>query len=202
MTIEQFTHKGHSIKIEYDHDPENPRDDDNLGVMICWNRRNPHGDKHKFSNSEPFFLTLLDNETAEQLENWREVASLLADYTQDEVIDEAYSAMLHEAAIKQVILLSLHFYEHGGVTVRAGDPECGSEGYIYMTLKDAEKEFDGDREKALSCLKQEVKTYAEYLEGSVYGYVIENADGDEVDSCWGFYGLEVCKTQAMENVPS
>ena len=30
----------------------------------------------------------------------------------------------------------------------------------------------------------------------MWGYVIEDEHGEEVDSCWGFYGYENCKEQA------
>ena len=41
-------------------------------------------------------------------------------------------------------------------------------------------------------LKGEVETYDQYLTGQVYGFTIseEEGDEDELDSCWGFYGLE------------
>jgi len=30
--------------------------------------------------------------------------------------------------------------------------------------------------------------YAAWAFGDVYGYTVENPDGDEIDGCWGFYG--------------
>jgi hypothetical protein len=35
-----------------------------------------------------------------------------------------------------------------------------------------------------------------YLSGEVYGYIIEDDDGNTVDSCWGFYGREVAEEEA------
>jgi hypothetical protein len=34
-----------------------------------------------------------------------------------------------------------------------------------------------------------VKTYSQFLSGEVYGYIVEMGD-ENVDSCWGFYGLD------------
>lgn len=45
-------------------------------------------------------------------------------------------------------------------------------------------------------LKSEVETYDQYLTGDVYGYVIEDKEGEELDSCWGFYGEEYCLEEA------
>ena len=54
--------------------------------------------------------------------------------------------------------------------------------------------------KARECLEAEVKTYNQYLEGDVYGYMIKTEDCDEVDSCWGFYGFEEVKEQALSSL--
>ena len=40
-------------------------------------------------------------------------------------------------------------------------------------------------------LRGEVKVYDQYLQGDVYGYVIEDADGEEIDSSWGYYGDDI-----------
>jgi hypothetical protein len=37
-----------------------------------------------------------------------------------------------------------------------------------------------------------VETWNTYLSGEVYGYQIDDKDGEEVDACWGFYGEEHC----------
>jgi hypothetical protein len=33
-----------------------------------------------------------------------------------------------------------------------------------------------------------IETWNDYLSSNVYGYVIETKAGEEVESCWGFYG--------------
>ena len=40
-----------------------------------------------------------------------------------------------------------------------------------------------------------------YLTGEVYGYEIEDPDGEEDgDSCWGFYGFDYCMQEARSIV--
>ena len=46
-----------------------------------------------------------------------------------------------------------------------------------------------------------VETWNQYLSGDVWGYTIEDGEGDHVDSCWGFYGFEYAKEEALGNVP-
>jgi hypothetical protein len=40
----------------------------------------------------------------------------------------------------------------------------------------------------LNCLKQEIKTYDDYLVGNVYGYTITDEEDEMLDSCGGFVG--------------
>ena len=45
-----------------------------------------------------------------------------------------------------------------------------------------------------------MRIYSQYLKGDVYGYIIEDPDGDEVDSCWGFYEQDNCLDEAKRMV--
>ena len=47
-------------------------------------------------------------------------------------------------------------------------------------------------------LRTEVEQYDLYLTGQVYGYEIEDADGDEEESCWGFLGEEYAEQSARD----
>lgn len=46
-----------------------------------------------------------------------------------------------------------------------------------------------------------VEEWNQYLSGDVWGFTVEDGDGNHIDSCWGFYGFDYCKTEALENVP-
>ena len=43
-----------------------------------------------------------------------------------------------------------------------------------------------------------LKEWNKYFSGEVYGYVLEDEHGDEVDSCWGYYGEDNVKEAAMD----
>ena len=79
-------------------------------------------------------------------------------------------------------------------TAEFGDKwDSGMSGIVYVSMPDALKEWSKKRltpklrEAILGCLKTEVETFSQYLNGEVYGWVIE-VDGGHVDSCWGFFG--------------
>ncbi|NTF17380.1 hypothetical protein G6L37_02990 [Agrobacterium rubi] len=51
-------------------------------------------------------------------------------------------------------------------------------------------------EKMFEFAKGVASTYTEWANGECYGYVIKNEDGDEVDACWGFIGMDAVEAEA------
>ena len=98
------------------------------------------------------------------------------------------------------IVLPVYMYDHSGITINTTGFSCpwdsGQVGVIYCTKQKAVAEFGKKlctktvREKATACMVGEVKAIDDYLTGNVWGYVVEDADGNELDSCWGFVGDE------------
>ena len=42
-----------------------------------------------------------------------------------------------------------------------------------------------------------LETYNSWCNGDIYGYVVEDRDGEELDSCWGYIGdMDYCQDQA------
>ena len=64
-----------------------------------------------------------------------------------------------------------------------GDYTDTGPGYVYVSRK--EWPDAGDARKAAAAL---VAEWCDYLAGNVYGYVIKDREGEQVDSCWGFIG--------------
>ena len=105
-----------------------------------------------------------------------------------------------------VLYLNLYLYEHSGITMSTTGFSCpwdsGQVGIIYVDRDMVFKEFGTRRftkklkYKVSQLLRHEVKAYDQYLTGDVYGYVVEDEDGENLDSCWGFYGFEYCKQEA------
>lgn len=95
------------------------------------------------------------------------------------------------------VFLPLYLYDHSGVTISTKPFSCpwdsGQAGFIYADQETIAKEWGNKpeaRDKAIKYLKAEVETYDQYINGQVYGFVIEDSKGEEIEdgSCWGFYG--------------
>ena len=78
------------------------------------------------------------------------------------------------------------------------------EAWIWMTDAKARKagfvRKDGkiDRKAVIRHLKAEVAEYSAWCSGDVWGYRILLEDGEEFDSCWGFYGRRFAEEAAKE----
>jgi hypothetical protein len=114
-----------------------------------------------------------------------------------------------KVASGEYIGIPVYAYVHSGCTIRAGysNPfgcpwDSGRSGWVYVSRADALKEVGGTklskkkRETIERILRSEVATFAQYLEGDVYGIVITDPDGEVVESCWGFYGFDYAKEEA------
>lgn len=104
------------------------------------------------------------------------------------------------------IVLPVYMYDHSGITINTSGFSCpwdsGQVGIIYCTKEKAVYEFGKKlctkkvHEAAVRCMQGEIKSIDDYLTGNVWGYRVLDADGEELDSCWGFVGdEEYCRSE-------
>jgi hypothetical protein len=182
MDVHTEEYKDHTIRIQPDDHNESPRTDfDNMGTMVCFHGRYDLGDKDHGIRHE--------------------------DYNGWDAMEEALRKE-HDAAI----ILPIYLYDHSGLTINTTGFSCrwdsGRIGLIYVSKATLRKEYSTKRvtkdvlEKAERVLLGEVETYDQFLRGDIYGYVIDSAEEEHIESCWGFYGdyEEYCLTEARSMV--
>ena len=185
MTDNQtVTYRGFPISIKHDDVPASPREWDNLGTMVCSHPRYALGDV-QVEAGETGFLEYLDQEY-----------SIIADRAY-RTLTESDEAMIRNWVQKQLILLPLYLYDHGGITMNTTGFHCpwdtGQVGWIYVTRERVRNAYGVARiSKQLEGvvqdqLRAEVAVYNDYLTGNVYGFDIPAIDTPD-NSCWGFYG--------------
>jgi len=104
------------------------------------------------------------------------------------------------------VWLPVYAYIHSGVVLNTTGFSCpwdsGQCGIIYATVDTLIKEYGADtpenRVLAEQVLRAEVEEFSKYVGGECYGYVVEDPDGEEHDSCWGFIGFDYVKQAARE----
>ncbi len=193
---DEFEVDGLTVRIEPDPDPCNPRKYcDSLGTMVCWHRRYTLGDEqpketavewwwHKMQEMHP---NVLESISAQNIMQWKE---------------------------KHYCEMRLYLMDHSGLSMSTGSFGCrwdsGPVGFICVSLEKARKEYGLENwtdiyeptgltlyQQCEKMLVAEVEVYDKWLTHDVWGYVIEDKDGNELGSCWGFYGDEYCKQEAI-----
>lgn len=185
--LETLHKNGYRVKIYQDVGPIDPRKDySQFSTMVCDHDRYNLGDR-KLEENESRSLS-------------RGGWALLCRYLR------RFEGMI---AIEKIGLLDhsgLHMYVGGGANrFDPGGWDSGTVGFAYVTRASyAEAMGDGeiDLDHAYRIIKEEIEEYDQYLRGDVYGFVIETPDGEHVDSCWGFYGFDYCKEEALSEVPA
>lgn len=155
------------IKIVRDEDPVNPRENDNLGEIL--------------------YNTSLRYKLGDRNVSSKEL---------DEITKRT-----------DVIWLPMYVCMHGGIFVNTTgfsdiwDTAVG--GIIYVTLDKIRKGYNKKRitkrvrDSVEDTLNHEIETYNFFINKDVYGFIIEDDTHTELDSCFGFYGLDVCKQAAL-----
>jgi hypothetical protein len=220
------TGNGHTIEVYTDDDPTNPCTDwDMLGTISCQH------DRYNLGHNQDSIASVLadylaDSPATNDTPAIRTIASSMIkrwgrddyyeyrasplDYVADNIDNMNATEQAELAAYLESvghIFLPLSLYDHSGLTIWVGSPSCpwdsGYVGIVHASASKVKAEFNGDRDKAIACMKSEVETYDQYLRGDVYGFTITDTENDiEVESCWGVYGLNDCIAEAKACVPT
>ena len=171
-------YKGRRITIERDAEPFDPREDDNMGTMVCFHKRYVLGDRNHGISEDHYYSDKIGDTI--YINNWDDVKK-----------------QIKELKGEIAVILPLFLYDHSGITMyTSGNTDyrqheswdSGQVGFIFITKKKVREEYQVKRisnkllEKVKKALIQEVETYDDYLTGNVYGFTTDN------DSCWGFFG--------------
>lgn len=97
---------------------------------------------------------------------------------------------------KGYIVLPLSYYDHSGVSIYIGGKcdawDSGRLGWYIVSKEKVRKEYGVKRispkllKKVKYVMEAEIKTYNAYINGQVFNFTL-NHNGEEVDSCGGFY---------------
>jgi len=122
--------------------------------------------------------------------------------------DEATEEEMDEiAASPDNVVLPVYAYIHSGIAMNTTGFSCpwdsGRCGIIYISKEKIRSEYGVKaitkkiREKVISALQAEIEEFSAYLNGDVYGYTVEDKNGEELESCWGYYGIESALEEAI-----
>jgi hypothetical protein len=174
MDAEIKLKNGNTLEIYRDEYAESPREWGNLSTFICFHKRYNLGDKHNIDHGD--------------YSSW------------DEMEEENFS--------QDDIIVPLYMYDHSGISIATHPFMCrwdsGRIGMAVVTKQEIIESYGDDslesRAKAKRCIEAEVEIYDNYVQGEVYGYVLKDSEGEEIDSCFGFYGYDPTTNGIFDNL--
>lgn len=220
-TLTSNDDSGIRAHVYYADCPYDPREEfDHLGRMVCWHSRYKLGDEQPRQDPAAWMACLLDEPSCPHCEGTGELAC--DPENPDEIPAECPHCDglgrvtadddLYEIMQKDYFVFPLYLYDHSGLALQMAPFTCPWDscqvGFIYMSKSRAAKEF-ALHESSPQLLKAvehyfegEVKEYSDYLNGEVFGYVVEDENGEILDSCGGYYGLNFAIKEAQDALNS
>lgn len=162
-----------------------------------------------------------DADPSNPLEDWSEMGSILSLNRRHGNYDPSG---VEDAVESNPDAVPLSYYEHGNClwTVAGGLPsyaQCrwDSVGFAGVWIPDADtlksaRNLGGFTRRAFMRKRaaQACDAYSQWCNGEVYGYTVEavtecphcgEESAEDIDSCWGFYGFDECRAEAMGAIP-
>jgi len=177
-TIHSEEHEGWKVDVFQDWDASSPKDWDTLGELVAFSR-------------------LARNYT---------FSDRVADGTEEEAIERGgYRLLKRFLRFHGEYAVTFRLDEGGGGQARlySSDYDGSNPSGFIVTDRLRVNELCGTDPKYHTdewiekALEGELEAWGQYVEGDVWGWVVEGPDG-QGDSCWGFYGFEYACTQARE----
>jgi hypothetical protein len=164
------------VRTYYDNYPDNPRNWDNLGTMVCFHKKLDLGDTTDYRSQDYDAWGDLRNDIEE---NEGEVTIL-------------------------PLYLYQHGGETIRTSPFGCQFDSGQVGFIYVSKDKIEKEGI-DESRVIEYLENEVETYDKFLRGECFGYKVfkikicslGHKHEEEVESCFGYYDEDDCMTDGV-----
>lgn len=197
--------KNEILEIHFDMDGSfaNPmRDRDTLFNYYTWHNRYQSMQENNFGDFEEWYDSLLgdgafNRQREKSIKNNRSVVGFANDLCFN----------LDKAGIVAVPILC---YEHSDIHYYIGNSidyfDGSIAGVAWQRKEVLRNEYHVQRitksirEVAFKVVEAELVTYTNWCNGNVFGYILYNAEGEQIDSCWGFVSED--DNNLLENILS
>lgn len=172
------------VEVGFAEYTDSPREFLNLGTFYTWIKEYMSPDKNEYATINAFISKILGHKNVEGA------------YSECKTLSEFISYISKRAEVKGYILEPISLYEHTGLTYSLGVKygwDSGVVGFIFVS-KNKIREVYGCRKvtksvrnRVVEDLKNEVDSYNKWANGEVFEYKLSDFEGNQIDSCCGFY---------------
>jgi hypothetical protein len=214
--LDSIEYKGFTIRIINDENPEQPDWGDDRVFLVQassrsqWRMGREHGheDPHRYLEwgDGPWgeYDNLLRREKVKTpLDEWED-----ADDWEKRACWELYESWKDDHADGYYVWPLRAGDAHGPGTFRFSVDDVDehyerADFWVFVedTRTDVQRLADvgGERDVDPEQVRDEMlERYQQWANGDIWGYIIEDSSGEELDSCWGYYGSDDCGGQAKE----
>lgn len=155
-----------------------------------------------------YTIEIVPDEYPESPRTWDNLGTIFAPHRNYDIGDKDAedTREMSPDELKELIMLPVYIYEHGGIALSCGSFACswdsGQLGVIYVSKAKVREEYGWKyitakrQAKIEECLKGEIETYNTFVSGGVVAYVITDKNGNHIDSVHGYYSDEDAQTEA------
>lgn len=203
-SIEEIAVGKYTVKIYYDdHGSESPREWCNLGTMFTCERNYNSPDKYQT------YSYTSDGGNGMYEAMWEEIFPNI--YLEDLWIDmhDSERDKYWDRMNSEAIIMPVYKIDHSGIAYSTSPFSCpwdsGQVGYIFISKSKIRKEYGVKRispklkKQVENNLKSEVEIYSSWANGEIYGFSVEDENGESLESCWGFIGeVDYCISEGVD----
>ena len=184
--------KGEILKIWHDEDFSNPLEYEDFVTYYTWHNRSSSIQPNNFKDAEEWYDSIMGEGAFNRQRN----SSL---QEKKGVVAFAFDICKNLSKAKKVAFPILS-HEHSDIRYYLGTSidywEGSIAGFAFIDKSKVYEEFGVKKitsqivEKVKSIVERQLKAYTDCVNGYVYGFTLYNKDGEEIDSCGGFFGYE------------
>lgn len=173
--VHEETRNGLLIRISRDENADGPSGWGDKGLFLVGYHRDfsEYGPKDKRGY---YIITKEDAQTIARM-----------DFAPPAPLADADDAQAVQELGQKYHFFPLSAYIHSGVRLYCGKISRSWDNSLLGLIAVSREEWP-DQDQAEKAAEGLVSTWNDYMSGNVYGFQIEDAKGNDIDSCWGFYG--------------
>lgn len=181
--VDTIDYHGYTIAIHYDEDAGNPLKEFDSEPTLVLHRK---AERHLGWTNDTDWAERL-NDALDELNKRHPLSACLG-------IIARWMRVFHSVPV----VLPIGAIDHSGVEVYLGDQhhwmdpggwDSGWIGWMFATREQLAK-WGTPPDRIKEAITGSFEQFAAWVAGDVYGYIITGPDGEQLDSCWGFYGSE------------
>jgi hypothetical protein len=189
--IEKFEHEGLVVRIVNDEDPQEPDWGEDEMFLTCPKKGYTFGRRTRALPAPEHHLPWGIGPWAEYGDEIPKPPSQGGESEAYDLYEEWQAEYDDTYVVWPFRCYNAHGSGTGQLHVVGEERWEDADGWVYVKRIQSSLERLAYPDRDETTLRDQlIEVYAQWANGDVWGFIVEDSDGEELDSCWGFYGTE------------